>query len=154
MDKYIKDLTYVISNGSMQNTYKMGWVRSLVDFSIFHPNERLVHFDKLSRFIFGYYWNQTIFFNLEQSPSRLRRPVIHQIVLDKVNQYKSDYGYQPVFFTKVENKINVDFSQISRALNQDVCWRFPIIEKEEFDFYDLDRDNLKLTLSYVSGVKR
>ena len=35
MDKYIKELTYVISNGSMENTYKMGWVRSLVDFSIF-----------------------------------------------------------------------------------------------------------------------
>jgi len=105
MDKYIKELTYVISNGSMENTYKMGWVRSLVDFSIFNPNKKLVHFNELSRFIFGYYWNQTIFFNLEQSPNPLRRPVIHQIVIDKVKQYQSDYGYQPIFFTRVKKNL-------------------------------------------------
>ena len=146
MDKYIKELTYVISNGSMENTYKMGWVRSLVDFGIFNPNKKLVHFNELSRFIFGYYWNQTIFFNLEQSPNPLRRPVIHQIVIDKVKQYQSDYGYQPIFFTKVENKVNIDFTQISKVLKQDVCWRFPIVGKEKFHFYDLDRNNLKLSI--------
>ena len=146
MDKYIKELTYVISNGSMENTYKMGWVRSLVDFSIFNPNKKLVHFNELSRFIFGYYWNQTIFFNLEQSPNPLRRPVIHQIVIDKVKQYQSDYGYQPIFFTRVENKVNIDFTQISKVLKQDVCWRFPTVGKEKFHFYDLDKNNLKLSI--------
>jgi hypothetical protein len=146
MDKHIKNLSYVISNGSMENTYKMGWVRSLVDFSIFNTNTKLVCFDDLSRFIFGYYWNQTIFFNLEQSPNPLKRPVIHQIAIDKINQYQKKYGYQPVFFTKVENKIDVDYPKISKVLNQDVCWRFPSVGKEKFDFYDLDRDNLKLTL--------
>lgn len=140
MDKYIQDLTYVISNGSMDNTYKMGWIRSLVDFSIFNPNERLVHFDKLSKFIFGYYWNQTIFFNLEQSPNPLKRPVIHQIVIDKVKQYQNKNGYQPIFFTRVENDVNVDLSEISKVLKKDVCHRFQKVGNEQFDFYDLDRN--------------
>ena len=31
MEQYIKDLTYVIQNGEMENTYKMVWVRSIVE---------------------------------------------------------------------------------------------------------------------------
>ena len=38
MDQYIKDLTYVIQNGEMENTYKMVWVRSIVETCVLDPN--------------------------------------------------------------------------------------------------------------------
>ena len=146
MDKYIEDLTYVISNGSMENTYKMAWIRSLVDSSFFNQNRTLIHFDDLSPLIFSYYWDQTIFFKLEQSPNPHKKPKILQIVNDKVGRYQKTYGYKPIFYTKVENRVTVDFSEISKILNQDVCWRFQKVGKKQFNFYNLDRDNLKLIL--------
>ena len=33
MEKYIKDLTTIIRDCNMENTYKMSWVRSLVELS-------------------------------------------------------------------------------------------------------------------------
>ena len=69
MDQYIKDLSYVIQNGDMENTYKMVWIRSIVETCCLNPKTREIHFDTLSKKIFGYYWNQTIYFDLEQSPN-------------------------------------------------------------------------------------
>ena len=66
MHKYIEDLTDLISNCSMDNTYKMSWCRALVEYS-YNNTEKKVHFDKLSELIFKYYWDQTIFFNLDSS---------------------------------------------------------------------------------------
>ena len=71
MDQYIKDLTYVIQNGEMENTYKMVWVRSIVETCVLDPNVQEIQFDHLSKLIFGYYWNQTIYFDLEQSPNHI-----------------------------------------------------------------------------------
>ena len=31
MDNYIKDLINLIENGKMDNTYKMAWIRSIVE---------------------------------------------------------------------------------------------------------------------------
>ena len=31
MDDYLKQLTYIITNGAMDNTYKMSWIRSIVE---------------------------------------------------------------------------------------------------------------------------
>ena len=48
MDQYIKDLSYVIQNGDMENTYKMVWIRSIVETCCLDPNTREIHFDTLS----------------------------------------------------------------------------------------------------------
>lgn len=69
MDKYIQDLCEAIRDGDMENTYKMVWIRSLVETCVLEPSLKTIHFDNLSKKIFGYYWNQTIYFDLEQCPS-------------------------------------------------------------------------------------
>ena len=56
MEQYIKDLTYVIQNGEMENTYKMVWIRSIVETCVLDPNAQEIQFDHLSKLIFGYYW--------------------------------------------------------------------------------------------------
>jgi 5-methylcytosine-specific restriction endonuclease McrA len=146
MNRYIQDLAFVISNCSMDNTYKMAWIRALVDHSVLNPNIKGIEFNDLSPLIFNYYWNQTIFFKLEQGPNPYKRPKIHQIAIDAVVKYQRNYGYKPDFFTRVAGKIEVDFPQISNILKQDVCWRFSKVGGKEFKFYKLDRNKLRLTL--------
>ena len=63
MEDYIKDLCYVIKNGDMENTYKMVWIRSIVETCVLEPDTRTIKFDQLSHKIFGY-CNQTIYFDL------------------------------------------------------------------------------------------
>ena len=138
MEQYIKDLTYVIQNGEMENTYKMVWVRSIVETCVLDPNVQEIQFDHLSKLIFGYYWNQTIYFDLEQSPNPLKRPVIYQIVKEEISEYRHKNGKQPVWFSGAENSVSIPVSKISTILSKDVCWRFPKVGKENFDLYDLD----------------
>ena len=59
MDPYLKKTLDLINYGSMDNTYKMSWIRSIVEFCEKTPKKK-VHFDQLSRLIFKYYWNQCI----------------------------------------------------------------------------------------------
>ena len=63
----------------MDNTYKMAWCRALVEYTCNHADKK-IHFDKLSELIFKYYWDQTIFFNLEQGSNLKKKPTIIQIV--------------------------------------------------------------------------
>jgi hypothetical protein len=131
----------------MDNTYKMAWVRSLVESCVLNPNKADFHFNDLARLIFGYYWNQTIFFQLEQGPNPHKRPEIHQIVKDKIGEYEKENGYQPIYFTKVEKDISINFNMISTVLKKDVCWRFQELNKKSYSFYDLDRENRQLKIN-------
>ena len=126
MDQYLQDLTYVIRNCSMDNTYKMVWIRSIVETCVLEPDFEEIHFDQLSRKIFGYYWNQTIFFDLEQCPNRNKRPEIYQIVKEKVNEYRSQFGYQPVYFSKIEDKVSIPSKRISTVLKKEVTGSNPV----------------------------
>lgn len=139
MDKYLQDLSTVIRDCSMDNTYKMVWVRSIVETCVLEPDLEEIHFDQLSRKIFGYYWNQSIFFDLEQGPNLKKRPEIHQIVKEKVEEFRLVRGYKPEYFSKVEDKISIPESEISTVLTKDVSWRFQSVGGEDFDLYDLDR---------------
>ena len=141
MDQYIKDLCEVIQNGDMENTYKMVWIRSIVETCVLNPNSTEIHFDELSQKIFGYYWNQTIFFDLEQSPNPKKRPEIYQIVVEEINHYRTQFGYQPIWFSRIENKLNIPLQRLSSVLKKDVCWRFPKVGKTTYDLYHLDKSN-------------
>ena len=104
MEGYIQDLCEVIRHGEMENTYKTGWIRSIIETCVIEPELDIIHFDQLSHKIFGYYWNQTIYFDLEQSPNPKKRPEIYQLVVSEIDQYRSTYGFQPQWFSKIENK--------------------------------------------------
>lgn len=146
MDKQIEELAFVIRNCSMDNTYKMAWIRALVDYCVLNKRVGDILFNDLAPLVAKYYWNQTIFFNLEQGPNPHKRPLIHQIILDEIRDYQNKYGNQPLDFTRIEKKVNIDYSKISQALEKDVCWRFPRINNTTYKFYDLDRKNMRITL--------
>jgi len=146
MDPYIKDLSFVIQNCEMENTYKMVWIRSIVENCVLNPEQEIIHFDQLSPRIFGYYWNQTIFFDLEQGPNLSKRPEIHQIVIEEVSKYRDQFGHQPIFFSQIEDKIEIPISSVSSTLTKDVCWRFLKVGKVVFDLYDLDRQRRKIEI--------
>ena len=150
MDPYIKDLCEVIQNGEMENTYKMVWIRSIVETCVLEPSLQTIHFDKLSKKIFGYYWNQTIYFDLEQSPNPQKRPEIYQIVVEEIERYRSQYGYQPQWFSRIENKVDVPIKKISSVLTKDVCWRFPKVGRKTYNLYDLDKKNRTILLQNPS----
>ena len=146
MDQYIKDLSYVIQNGDMENTYKTVWIRSIVETCCHDPNTREIHFDTLSKKIFGYYWNQTIYFDLEQSPNPKKRPGIYQLVCEEINKFRNQHGSKPEWFSKIESKITIPEKKISTILSKDVCWRFLKVGNENFDLYELDKEKRTVTL--------
>ena len=150
MDPYIKDLCEVIQNGEMENTYKMVWIRSIVETCVLEPSLQTIHFDILSKKIFGYYWNQTIYFDLEQSPNPQKRPEIYQLVVEEIECYRSQYGYQPQWFSRIENKVDVPIKKISSILTKDVCWRFPKVGGTTYNLYDLDKKNRTISLQKPS----
>lgn len=139
MDPYIKDLCEVIQNGDMENTYKMAWIRSIVETCVLETSSKKIHFDQLSQKIFGYYWNQTIYFDLEQGPNPNKRPEIYQLVVEEIKRYRSQYGYQPQWYSRIENKVDVPIRKISSVLKKDVCYRFPKVSGKTYDFYDLNK---------------
>ena len=138
MDDYLKNLTRVIRECRMTNTYKMCWMRSIVEYLIKNPNKDTVHFDELSPLIFKYYWNQIIFFDLQQGPND-----ICQIVKEKINGFE---GKKPQVFTRVSSTIDIPIKEISNILKKDVSWRF---EKDckTFGLYELNKETRELKIN-------
>lgn len=137
MDDYLKNLTKVIRECKMTNTYKMCWMRSIVEYLINNPNKDTIHFDELSPLIFKYYWNQIIFFDLQQGPNE-----ICQIVKEKINGFE---GKKPQVFTRVSSTIDIPIKEISNILKKDVSWR---IQKDckTFGLYELNKETRELKI--------
>ena len=148
MNKYIKDITTIIRDCSMENTYKMGWIRSIVEYSSKNPSINKIDFDDLSLLIFKYYWNQTIFFNLEQGSNPNKKPEVYQLVVNEIEKYQKTNNNQPIFFNRIKNKINIDVKRISKILKQDVSWRFQDVGKKKYDIYKLNLDELSLEIHH------
>ena len=148
MNSYISDLISVIANGRMDNTYKMAWARAIVELCVLHPDRQEFHFDELSMLIFKYYWNQSIFFNLQQGPSANRRPEIHAMAMQAIDKYQESKGLRPRTFIEVAQDIEVPVKRISRVLAQDVCERFVRLDKQVIDTYELDRKQRAIRVKY------
>ena len=83
----------VIKNCSVSNTYKMGWSKSIVECCFEDDSEELIHFDRISMKMFKYYWNQTIFFDLQQGSNPNKPPTFVSYVKSKIEEYQSQYGF-------------------------------------------------------------
>ena len=88
MNRYLVELTSLISNCKMDNTYKMSWARAITEYLVTHDKAQSIHLDELSPLIFKYYWNQIIFFGLNQSPNPSNPPIICQIVKNEIDKQK------------------------------------------------------------------
>jgi len=152
MHKYIEELTELISNCPMDNTYKMSWCKALVEYSCNHSDKK-APFDKLSELMFKYYWDQTIFFNLEQGSNLKKKPTIIQIVKNEIEKYIKNYDQKPINFIRIKDKINIDVKKISKTLTYDVSWRFLKLENKTYDIYDYKKGDKHLVLKYPDLLK-
>ena len=150
MDDYLKDLTKVIRESKMNNTYKMCWMRSIIEYLINNPEKDTISFDDLSPLIFKYYWNQTVFFDLQQGSNPNKPPEICQIVKMIINDYN---GKKPEVFTRVSSKIDIPLKEISSVLIKDVSWRFLELEGKTLDFYELNKKNREIKIKNPNLIR-
>ena len=153
MNKYINDITTIIRDCSMENTYKMSWIRSIVEYCSKNPNINKIKFEHLSLLIFKYYWNQTIFFNLVQGSNPNKPPEIYQLVKNQIQEYQFKNNHQPIFFNRIRNKINIDIDKINRILKKDVSWRFTDLGKKKYEIYNLNINDLSIEIPYPDKIK-
>ena len=144
MNPYIQEFTEIIRNGSMENTYKMSWARALVELCVKDPQKYLIEFKDIGKLMFQYYWDQTIFFNLEQGPNLKKRPALHQIVLEKINQFRKT-NLQPIKFIRTKG-VEIPVNEISKILTQDVSHRFLKVGNQQKEIYNYIKGETKLGL--------
>ena len=150
MNAYLNQWLTIIEQMNNDNTYKLAWGRAIIEcvhddvYSINEDDFAIIEFEDIAKCMIKYYWNQSFFFNLKQSPSQKKPPVIWQETIKLINEYKRlsdssipvwhDQGIQillenhPIFYNQCVNKV-------VKTLHQDVCWRFKYINKETLDIY-------------------
>ena len=117
----------------------MGWAKAIVECCFEDDSSEIIHFDRISSKMFKYYWNQTIFFDLQQGSNPNKPPVFVSYVKEEINKFQSRYGLQPVEFERVENKLNIDLKHLNSILSQNVSHRFLNVGKEIYKLYELDK---------------
>ena len=152
MDSNLKIVVDLINQGKMTNTYKMAWIRSIVESCEKNP-KKIIHFDELSRLIFKYYWNQCIFFDLNQSNNRNKKPTIIQIVENSIKEYQSLRGFKKDTFIRVEKDVDIPVTKISTVLKKDVCEKFLNLGNKIQKIYDVDLPKREIKLSNPEVLK-
>ena len=139
----LDNLIYAIKNCNVENTYKMSWLRSIIEFTI-ESDAKVIDLVFIARTMFKHYWDQTIFFNLQQGQNPYREPIIVQIVKREIiNFYKKKYNnFKPIFFLKIQDKINVDTKKIIQVLKRDVIWRF----QKDVNLYLIEKNKNQIIL--------
>lgn len=125
-------------------------MRSIVEYLINNPCEDTIKFDELSPLIFKYYWNQIIFFDLQQGSNPDKPPEIYQIVKKQIDLYK---GKKPEVFTRVLTTIDVPVKEISNVLIKDVSWRFLEIDGKALDLYELNKNTREIKIKHSDIVR-
>ncbi|TCS95788.1 HNH endonuclease domain-containing protein [Hazenella coriacea] len=157
MNAYIKQWHDLILNCSFDNTYKMVWSKALIELAVGvndETNEETIVFDfeSIARLCLKYYWNQTIYFSLIQSPNLKKPPEMITSTKELIKAYfERKQSMQPIRFEKIdfqslqlENEYEMTVKKISKTLKQDVCWRFKKLNGETYEIYDLDRNQGKV----------
>ena len=117
----------------------MGWGKSIVECCFEDDSEELISFDRISFKMFKYYWNQTIFFDLQQGSNPNKPPTFVSYVKSKIEEYQSQYGLQPKEFERIEDKVKVDIKYLNRILTENVSHRFLEVGGKEYELYELDK---------------
>ena len=85
----LDELISAIKNCSVENTYKMSWLRSIVEFTI-ENDSNVIDLAFIAKTMFKHYWDQTIFFNLQQGQNPYKEPIIVQIVKEEIAHFKKN----------------------------------------------------------------
>lgn len=144
MDQYISDLFDTIKNGKMTTTYKAAWIRAIVETCVLNSDGGSIDLDQIETRMFGYYWNQTLWFDLKQSPNFVKIPEFQQVVLDSIKTYQSVHGMKPVYFSEAEKNIDVNLTKIRSILGKTVVVYFKNVVDPSREFYTISGKTLTL----------
>ena len=158
MTEYIKQWLEIIENMNNDNTYKLAWGRALLELIVQLKEVKELNsftFQDIGHKMLKYYWNQTYFFDLKQSPDSETIPVIVQETNVCISYYKKQTNSSiPVWFDKAEEVLEQDpsfyhkrLNKIASTLKNDVSWRFMKCKKKSFPLYLLDRENRTVTFT-------
>lgn len=167
--EYITNWLNIIETMSNQNTYKLAWGRSIIEYVTLNEIENnCVDFNNIKYFEFKlinaseivlkYYWNQIFFFNLKQSPEKVKNVIIDEV--DKLielykTKTKSDY---PRWFQdgkdllESTNEYKKSLKKIAQNLKVNPCTYFlnasvnGLNKKEKVDIYLIDKDNNRILI--------
>jgi 5-methylcytosine-specific restriction endonuclease McrA len=141
---FLEKWLHIIRNCSYDNTYKAAWAKAITEIAVEYDNkihEYLIieiSIQAIAEKVIRYYWEQIIFFNLQQSANPNKPPVIVTVVRELITTYQVIRGStQPVkwFKADVENVCKPDYDKaikdIVRALKADVSYRFLRIERQD-----------------------
>ncbi len=151
MNDEIENLIDAIKNCSIENSYKMSWLRSIVEYVDQTSNPKIIPLEFIAKCMFKHYWDQTIFFRLQQGQNPKRDPIILQMVREEINRFqKVTNNTKPQFFLRVENRLNIDLMQIIRVIKNNVSWRF----KKDYDLYEINADRNQIILHNPNLIKK
>lgn len=153
MNSTLSNWFEVIKNGSVNNTYKMGWGKSIVECCFENDLSDVIHFDNLSIKMFKYYWNQTIFFDLQQGSNPNKPPMFLSYVRAKIDEYQSQYGFQPKEFERISDKVDIDLKHLNGILNENVSHRFLNVGEKKYKLYDLNKEERTIRVFNPSILK-
>ena len=153
MEKYIEDWFYVIKNCLVENTYKMGWCKSIVECCLENPNMNVISFDMISEKMFKYYWNQTIFFDLQQSPNPNKPPQFITYVKEQIQAYKNEYGNKPELYDRISHNLKIDIKRLNSILIKDVSRRFLMVGGKKLPLYKLNPKERTISVHHPDKLK-
>lgn len=146
MEQILKDWQYVIKNCSVENTYKMAWSKAIFECLNISKKERITLREIASKML-KYYWNQTIYFNLNQGNNSQKPPLIISYVKNLIVEFQFQFGNKPISFERVESKIKIDYKKLENILLKDVSHRFLSVNGRSFKLYYLDKKDKSITIS-------
>lgn len=151
IQKYISNWLRIIESMKNDNTYKLAWGRALVECIYYQrykveDGKAIVSLNDIAKCMLKYYWNQTFFFALKQSPYEDKSPVIVQITNQLISRFAELNGSLiPVWFDKAEEKLGdeleVAVKKVVDRLQENVSWRFKRVDDEVLEIYEYDNIN-------------
>ncbi|WP_426453884.1 HNH endonuclease [Paenibacillus sp. S-38] len=167
---FIEKWLHIIRNCSFDNTYKTAWAKAITEIAIEH--EAIYDSDvtieiqlrEIAKNVLRYYFEQTIFFDLQQSANPNKPPMMVTIVKELIASYRTRSGsVKPVkwFRSNIESICPEDYkkavSAAIRALKSDVSYRFLRIEGKEVDGvyqYERKADSLYIQAENLNALKQ
>lgn len=151
--KEIDEFVMLIRHGSNVNSYKICWAKAIVALCQEDPGAKSISLDSISKKMFQYYWNQTIYFDLLQGNNPNKRAVFLSEVRKYIDLYYTKVGNRkPEHYEKVEHHLDVNWKKLVGVLKLDVSWRFLKYKGSISDLYRYEKGANELYIDCAKEI--
>jgi 5-methylcytosine-specific restriction endonuclease McrA len=153
--KHVQDFHKIIRNCSVENTYKMAWARAIIEIILEDGSGDEIYLEQIAKKVTKYYWNQTIFFDLNQGSNINKPPVIISLVKNSIEDYfKRKGANKPVRYERVESEVNIDIGAVIKILKKDVSWRFLKLNGLDIQLYSFSENSDGILLKDADALRQ